>query len=94
MVARSLFSSHPDETKDSSQSQSHQQLQLQSEILRRKKRGDMWYLFYFLHRLLDYRLPEVQALAKLFSEEEEEEEGRRGGAPIVGSWFGSDAQEG
>ena len=32
--------------------------------------------------------------SKLKAEEEEEEEGRRGGAPIVGSWFGSDAQEG
>ncbi|KAJ7547194.1 hypothetical protein O6H91_08G073900 [Diphasiastrum complanatum] len=26
----------------------------------------MWYLCYFLHRLLDYRLPEVESLAKLF----------------------------
>lgn len=25
----------------------------------------MWYLCYFLHRLLDYRLPEIEALAKL-----------------------------
>ncbi|CAM6108617.1 unnamed protein product [Calypogeia fissa] len=27
----------------------------------------MWYLCYFLHRLLDYRLPEVESLAKVFS---------------------------
>ena len=27
--------------------------------------GKMWYLCYFLHRLLDYRLPEIEALAKL-----------------------------
>lgn len=30
----------------------------------------MWYLCYFLHRLLDYRLPEVEALAKLFLKED------------------------
>jgi hypothetical protein len=36
----------------------------------------MWYLCYFLHRLLDYRLPEVEALAKLYGFSEGEKPGQ------------------
>ncbi|KAJ3675521.1 hypothetical protein LUZ60_004563 [Juncus effusus] len=35
----------------------------------------MWYLCVFYHRLLDYRRPEVESLAQLFSQEEEIEHG-------------------
>jgi tRNA (guanine10-N2)-methyltransferase len=36
----------------------------------------MWYMCYFLHRLLDYRVPEVEALAKLHGYSEGEKPGQ------------------
>ena len=38
--------------------------------------GKMWYLCYFLHRLLDYRLPEIEALAKLHGNGDEAKVGQ------------------